>query len=329
MSVDPGDIRCAVCATTQGPFECHHVALRANHERATVDICSACHGEQTDHQRRAGLIGPCSSSASDPALTLLRSITEGLAAIFASHAHRTGNVQLARYIDRDRRATLRLLASVSDQRPGAFGPRPITNDRRPGRRQARNTSTPTPSVADSLLALAGIIPALLTAVSIPPRPGVAALLPGSVQLLRGFTVDDAARLFTPAGADRLARGLAALEYHPRIGELAVIIERTSTLGFELSDQLAKATATESLGEGQIDTDKLVKLGRAFYQDARSSVDFAVSLATGADPGEALERFLDPADETTMATKHPPHEHTKAQESPQGACPRRRPGGAPA
>ena len=229
MSVDRRDTRCAVCATTEGPFECHHVALRANHEGATVDVCGTCHGEQTDHQRRAGLIGPYSMSAGDPTLALLRAITEGLAGIFGAYAQHTRNVQLSRYIDRDRRVTLRLLASVSDERPGTVGSRPITNERRAPRRQASNTSGMT-SDADSLQALAGVIPALLTAVSTPPRPGAPALLPGAVELLRGFTIDDAASLFTPAGASRLARGLAKLEHHPRISELAVIIERTSALG---------------------------------------------------------------------------------------------------
>lgn len=304
MREDHRDIRCAVCATTERRFECHHVALRANHESATVDVCGACHDEQTDRQRRGGLIGRCSTSCNDPTLALLHALTEGLADIFAANARRTGNVQLARYIDRDRRATLRLLALVSDERPGALGPRPITNDRRCWHRQACNTSAPMPNVADSLPALAGIFPALVTAISTPPRPGAAALLPGFAELLRGFTVDDAARVLTPAGADRPARGLAALEHHPRIGELAVIIERTSTLGFALCDQLAKATAADGLGEGEIDTDRLVQLGRAFCQDARANVDFALSLATGADPAEALERFLDRADERDDGDRGP-------------------------
>jgi hypothetical protein len=303
MTEDHRDIRCAVCAMTECQFECHHIALRANHETATVDVCRTCHDEQTDRQRRAGLIHRRSMSAEEPALALLHAVTEGLSGLFAAIARRTGHVQLARYVDRDRRVTLLLLALVSDERPGALGPRPITNDRR-ARRQVRHTSAAMPNVADSLPALAGIFPALLAAISTPPRPGAAALLPGSAELLRGFTVDDAARLLTPAGAGRLARGLAALEHHPRIGELAVIIERTSTLGFELCDQLAKATAADGLGEGEIDTDRLVQLGRAFCQDARANVDFALSLATGADPAEALERFLDRADERDDGDRGP-------------------------
>jgi hypothetical protein len=305
MRQDHRDIRCAVCTTTEGPFECHHIALRANHDTAAVAVCrGACHDEQTDRQRRAGLIGRCNKSADDLTLALLHAITEGLAGIFDANARHTGNVELAHYIDRDRRVTLRLLALVSDERPGALGPRPITNDRRSRHRQARNTSAPMPNVADSLPALAGIFPALITAISTPPRPGTAALLPGSTELLRGFTVDDAARLFTPAGADKLARRLAALEDHPRIKELAAIIERTSTVGFELTDQLANATAAEALGEEEIDTDRPVQLGRAFYEQARSNFDFALSLVSGADPAEALERFLDRADEPDGGDRGP-------------------------
>jgi hypothetical protein len=303
MTEDHRDIRCAVCAMTECQFECHHIALRANHETATVDVCRTCHDEQTDRQRRAGLIHRRSMSAEEPALALLHAVTEGLSGLFAAIARRTGHVQLARYVDRDRRVTLLLLALVSDERPGALGPRPITNDRR-ARRQVRHTSAPMPSVADSLPALTGIFPALITAVSTPPRPGTAAVLPGSAELVRGFTVDDAARLFTPAGADRFARGLAALEDHPRIGELAVVIERMSTLGLVLCEELAKATAAEALGEEEIDTDRLVQLGRAFYEIARSNVDFAVSLATGGDPAEAFERFLDRAAEHDEGNQGP-------------------------
>lgn len=293
-----------MCTRTECRFECHHIALRANHESATVHLCGACHDQQTDRQRRAGLIARHSTSADDPALALLHALTEGLAGIVAAQAQRTHNLQLVEHIDRDRRATLRLLASLSDERPSALGPRPINNDRGCRRRQARSTAAPMPSVADSLAALAGIFPALMTAISTPPQPGAATLLPGRAELLRGFTIDDAGRLFSRAGADRVARGLAALEDHPRIKELAVIIDRASTLGFVLCNQLAKATAVDGLGEGQMDTDRLIQLGRAFYNDARSTVDFAVSLATGGDPAEALERFLSRADQSDEHDRSP-------------------------
>jgi hypothetical protein len=295
--------RCAVCGTTEGPFERHHIALRTRHETATVLLCRPCHPQQTARQRDAGLIGPRSTPSGESAVTLFHALTEGLAGILTDHARRAGLDQLVALHQQSRRATLRLLAQLSDDL-GSLGPRPITNDRRSRRRQASNTSAPMPSVADSLPALAGILPALVSAISTPPRPGAAALLPGSTKLLRGFTVDDAARLFTPAGADRLARGLAALEDHPRVGKLAVIIERMSTLGFVLCDQLAKATAADGLGKGEIDTDRLVQLGRAFYEDARSTVDFALSLTTGADPVEALDRFLDRADERDDGDRRP-------------------------
>jgi hypothetical protein len=78
----------------------------------------------------------------------------------------------------------------------------------------------------------------------------------------------------------------------------------STVGFELTDQLANATAAEALGEEQIDTDRLVQLARAFSQVARWNVDFAVSLTTGDDPAEAFERFLDRAAEHDEGDRPP-------------------------
>jgi hypothetical protein len=289
---DESTKRCARCGSTEGPFEQHHLALRVNHDTATVWLCKGrCHNEQTARQLQAGLIDHRSTAARNPSLALLHALTEGLAGIFTAYAHRAGYEPLIRDIDRDRRATLRLLTSISDKRPGTIGPRPISNDRR--RQQARNTSAPVSGVANSLQALACILPALYTAISKPPRATEAELLPGEAELLHGFTVEDAARVLTLAGADRLARGLAALEDHPRVGELAAVIERGHALGLAFNEQVAKATAADGLGEpAEIETDGLVQLGRTFYDDARAYFDFALALATDTDPADAFERFLD-------------------------------------
>jgi hypothetical protein len=244
--------RCADCAADAGPFEQHHIALRANHQTATVPLCKApapCHDEQTARQHEAGLIDRRGASPRD-ALALLHALTEGVAGIFTAHARRAGYEPLIRDIERDRRATLHLLASLPDVRPGTRGPRPISNDRRRragGRRQAPGTPAPAPNVADSLQALAGILPALATAISGPPRPGAAALLTGAAELLPGVTVGCLSELLTPSGARGIARNLAALEDHPRVGELAAVIARVHALGLDFSDQVAKATAADGLG----------------------------------------------------------------------------------
>ena len=277
--------RCAVCATDAGPFERHHIALRANSQTAAVWLCRPCHHKQTDYQRNAGLITREPIEGGNE-LSAVHALTEGLTGILKANALTLGDEQLARSSEHNRRVTLRLLAVMSDERPGRLGPRPISNDRRRGVGRRRQAPTlPAPSVADALHALAGIFPALALVIS--------ELLPGGAELLPGLTVDDLTRLLGSGRAARIARGLAVLESNPRARELAAIIERSRALESAFNEQLAGAAASDGLGKcGEIDTDGLVQLGRAFYDDARAYVDFAVALANGADPVAALERFLD-------------------------------------
>ena len=224
---------CTICGSTEGPFDVHHIARRSNHETATVDVCRGdCHDEQTAHHRRAGLTSRRGQAISDPTLALLHDLIEGFAGILAAHARRTGSPQLARDAGFDRRVLLRLLASIGGERPGALDPDAIFNDRPGGWYLSRHSNDRASGARRSqrpdrrsLPALARVLPALMTAISTPSRPGVAALLPGSSELLQDFTVGDAVRLFAADSVGRLARGLAALEDHPRARELATIVER--------------------------------------------------------------------------------------------------------
>ncbi|MGI8559471.1 MAG: hypothetical protein ACR2ND_14405 [Solirubrobacteraceae bacterium] len=281
--------RCTICATTTGRFERHHIALRANHPGATVTLCRDCHAAQTERQYDAGLINRRSTSPSDPALALLHPLTEGIAgifaAVFAAQARHADAADLGMRNECSRRLTLRLLAVTSPDRPGALGPRPILNDRRHRRRQ--ELVTPVPSVDELLEALAAVYPALAAAIT--------GTLPGSVELLEGFTVEDAARLLSPSGARRLARNLATLHAHPRAGELEGIIERDFNAALATVAQLTTATMADALGEPtEIDFEQLVGTVRGFYALAEHWIELMSALASTAQPANAhaaFERFL--------------------------------------
>jgi hypothetical protein len=188
-------------------------------------------------------------------------------------------------IDRTRHATSRLLALICGERPGALGPRPISNDRRRAHPRGERSCLPAPSVADSVEALTCIFPALCAAVS--------HMLPGPTELLPGLTLDQASELFGPANTGRLASGLAAVEDHPRSGELDGVTDRATALLLALFDELAAATAVNGIGEpARVDMDRLIGLARAFRSEARAYIDFLCSLVAGEEPAYALERFLD-------------------------------------
>jgi hypothetical protein len=265
-------------------LEQHHIALRANSQEATVWLCHDCHQEQSDRQRRAGLISRRCTPPNEPASALLHALNEGLAGIFAAHACQAGYGPLIGKIDRDRRAAGRVIAVISDERPGVLGPRPISNDRRRARRRVARSSSAPRSVGDSLEALAPILPAICTAVS--------ALLPGPTELLPGLTLDQASELVSPTNTARVASGLAELEHLPGGGELAAVTERTSAPMLALFEELAAAAAAGGLREpGEIDSDRLIRLVQAFHAEAREYLEFLVSLASGDEPLDALKRFL--------------------------------------
>jgi hypothetical protein len=277
--------RCAVCATTGGPFEAHHIALRTNHS-ATVMLCPGCHRDQTERQLQAGLIGRGNAPSDDPAVALLHALSEGLAGIFIAHARRTGNFDLAKLGQQFRRTTLRLLPTVSNERPGAFGPRPISNDRhrRAGKpQQARGMLAPgpSPSVTESLHALAGILPAFAAAATDP--------LPDTAELLPGVTVDELCGLLSPSGARRIACNLATLEEHPCAGELAAIIERDWDAALSAVTQLAAGDPAADDGNPP---EQLIESLREFYTLTERWTACLLALAADGDPAQVFERFLD-------------------------------------
>lgn len=210
-----------------------------------------------------------------------------MAGILAAHAHRAGAADLALQNERARRVTLRLLAVSSASRPGALGPRPISNDRRPCRHR-QVPSSPVPSGAESLEALSAILPALAAAIS--------GALPAPAEPLPGFTADQLRALLTEASARRLARNLAALESHPRIGELAGALKRDWNIAHAAIAALTTlAQADASHEPATADTLKLVETVRDFYTFAERCFELGLALAAHgrrADVYAALERFLD-------------------------------------
>ena len=278
--------RCTVCATTNGPFEQHHIALRAN-SRATVPLCRDCHPGQTERQRRAGLITKHRHQGGD-GLSLLHAVTEGMAAIFdaifADHPD-SGVAELAAANEQARRVALRLLAVASPDHPGALGPRPISNDRRRKHLPARGASAA--SDAELVEALAGgLFPALATA--------IAGTLPGDVSLLPGLTVDELPGLITPAGAHNLAVNLPVVESHPRIGELTEVAERDRHTLLAAVSGLAQAAASHGLGE-PINSGQVTESIRSFLRLAEDWIALLSALASSPRRGDAeaaLGRFLE-------------------------------------
>jgi hypothetical protein len=253
-------------------IEGHHVG-RAVYFRVRVPLCTHCHRRQTDLQYDAGVFRKLEGEE-QPIWALIH----GLAALLIEQARALGLGDLASLGERQHRGMLRLLASLTDE---PLGPNPITNtlgDR--GRLDQPRPVSPALSAAELLEAVAALLPVVIDAAN--------ELLPGSVELLPGFSAAELRALITPASAHRIARDLAALEDHPRAGALAAAIERAA-LWPELVEQLiAHAAAGEE--DAQPDA-RLVGTLRALDADARLGLHFLLALAGGENPSPAFERFL--------------------------------------
>jgi hypothetical protein len=282
MTDCPHTIRCAICARTRGPFELHHIALRANSE-AAVWLCRPCHDRQSDRQRDAGLITRTPNEAGD-ALRTLHALTEGLAGILAAHARQAGTRDLAAQSECDRRGTLTLLALASDERPGLRGPRPPSNDRRHHAHPPKRRRRPAPhaTAAVSLQALAAVLPALADAIG--------ELLPDDAAL-----PGDLARALACIGRKLAAdsnwcAALAALDDHPRAGDLSALVEEARRLWRELVQRTVALLATGG-ADAHPDT-QLTETAREFTQAARRALTVFQALAASENPALALERSLD-------------------------------------
>jgi hypothetical protein len=293
MSEDRPDTRCAVCATTEGPFHRHHLALRANDDAATVMLCIRHHNEQTARQRNAGLITREPTKGGD-GLRTLHALVEGLAGVLSANAGVLGDRQLACAGEQDRRFTLRLLGLICDERPGQLGPRPISNDRRNEVRAPDIRGGDTPSPAAALQALAPVLTALANAID--------SLLADEVT--QALVHEHALGLATAGGqlaADReLCVALAALDDHPRAGELSALIGESRLLFHKL---IKKTDALVQAGDDARPDSQFTEMARAFMDATQRSLGFWQALGAGNDPTVALNRLLDE------------HERTRSQPTP--------------
>jgi hypothetical protein len=233
----------------------------------TVPVCD-CHDWQTQSQRDAGVF----RDHLDCETHHVWAVVHGLGGLLVAHAHAAGDANCAADGERQLRAMLRLLAGLSE-RP--IGPNPIANTLRPSSRPPARRAHASRAQATRTLT-SGVLPAIGAALS--------EWLPADGELLPGVAVDDAARLLAPDAGRTVARRLAAVEAHPRAGELAAAFERASALPLTFTDQLIAAVAGES-------GDRPVETLREFATIARALVDLFLALVAGESASGAIERFL--------------------------------------
>jgi hypothetical protein len=208
----------------------------------------------------------------------LWSILHGFTSLLIAHARAAGAEGFVGEGERHQRGMLRLLAAIFDQ---PLGPNPIANTVRSA--NANTACVPAhESVEQGIESLTtGILPGFADM--------LCELLSGDVELLAGFTVDDAARLLRSVDARQLADAQAALEAHPRARELA---------GGPAADRclaLAECLIAETVGLGE-PGERLLKLAPA----VRAHLDLMRELP-GDDPLTTFERYLDSTDQTRRPT----------------------------
>ncbi|MBV9167455.1 MAG: hypothetical protein JO342_15065 [Solirubrobacterales bacterium] len=178
---------------------------REIHLSVTVSLCIGCHRWLTGLQYDAGIFRHGLGGDGQR----LWSIFHGFTALLIAHAHAAGVERFVHEGERHQRAMLRLLAAVFDQ---PLGPNPIANTVRSSNRKAAHVAAHG-SVEQWIESLTtGIVPALADM--------LCELLAADVELLAGFTVDDAARLLPlprRSAACRRPGSARSRPTHPRAG----------------------------------------------------------------------------------------------------------------
>ena len=272
-------MRCAVCATTEGPFEKHHIALEGNCKAAFVLLCRVCHEDQTRRQRRAGLFEL--SAVHDPHLYFMVALVQGTAELLIANVQAAGEGSGVEMAERFRRLTLRLLSVAWDPVPGSIGPRPISTDRR--RIGTKRAPAPAANANQDPAVLAegfgcGLFPALAAAIS--------DLIPG--------TSEAAVTTRLAASAPAAVGGFSALEDHPRADELRAALRHGEQVAATLFEQLVEMAANQALGEATGIPRSLIEAAHSFRAVTNAVVEFFLGLADATSPENvcaALDRFL--------------------------------------
>jgi hypothetical protein len=275
---------CVTCGESED-LDAHHPVGRERVPNATVPLCRGrCHDEQSERQRDAGVeLTAVSPSRGED----LWAFAVGFQSLLSASAR---GIAGGAVDERAERAFMGLVREVirtcPDEPEAGVGADPITNAVRDARRTRRRRRSPTRSraatneqanVEDACVAVCALINALATVVD--QMLGTEAPQDPVIQALRSMT----------SPPDALPRRLQDLCEHPRVAELAQIIERDRELLCELLEQLASVEDASSI------PDSLRSLGARFARRQASYLDLLTGLATGPDRVAAVaafERFLD-------------------------------------